>query len=151
MKNKRQSKILNIVQTKPMRTHDELIDALKAEGVNVTQATVSRDIKELGIIKVPTSDGGSVYSVPQMGTDSGKNRVGIISDSVKRVSSALHTIVINTFPGMAPAVASVVDSMYDRQVLGSVAGDDTVIIITPSEDDAQKLEKEMKESFRLDL
>ena len=58
MKNKRQSKILNIVQTKPMRTHDDLIDALKAEGVNVTQATVSRDIKELGIIKVPSSDGG---------------------------------------------------------------------------------------------
>ena len=150
MKNKRQSKILNIVQTKPMRTHDDLIDALKAEGVNVTQATVSRDIKELGIIKVPTSDGGSVYSVPQMGTDSGKNRVGIISDSVKRVSSALHTIVINTFPGMASAVAAAVDSVMHNDILGSVAGDDAVIIIAKSIESAAELEAKIKMVFRLE-
>ena len=64
MKYKRQSKIVKIVKDMPVHTHDELIMALNNEGFNVTQATVSRDIKELGIIKVPSSDGGSVYSVP---------------------------------------------------------------------------------------
>ena len=93
MKNKRQNKIISIVQTMPMRTHDDLIDALRAEGVNVTQATVSRDIKELGIIKVPSLDGSSVYSLPQSGAEKNKNHVDMMSDSIKKVNYALHTLL----------------------------------------------------------
>ncbi len=150
MKNKRQNKIISIVKSRPVRTHDELIDALRAEGVSVTQATVSRDIKELGIIKVPSGDGGSVYSVPEAVTETNKNRVDMVSDSIKKVSSAMHTIVINTFPGMASAVAAAVDSLLHKEILGSVAGDDTLIIVTHSVDDAQRLEKKIKNTFNLE-
>lgn len=150
MKNKRQNKIIAIVKNKSVRTHDELIDALKCEGVSVTQATVSRDIKELGIIKVPSSDGGSVYSVPDSVTETNKNRVDMVADSIKNVNSALHTIVINTIPGMASAVAAATDSLLHKEVLGSVAGDDTLIIVAHSAEDAQRLEKKIKNTFNLE-
>lgn len=149
MKNKRQSKIVSIVNSKQVRTHDELIDALKNEGVNVTQATVSRDIKELGIIKVPSTDGGSVYSMPQISARTNKNRVDMVSDSIKSINHALHTIVINTIPGMASAVAAAVDGLLHNEILGSVAGDDTVIIITPSVEAAETLEAKIRASFKL--
>ena len=150
MKNKRQNKIIAIVKNKSVRTHDELIDTLKCEGVRVTQATVSRDIKELGIIKVPSSDGGSVYSVPDSVTETNKNRVDMVADSIKNVNSALHTIVINTIPGMASAVAAATDSLLHKEVLGSVAGDDTLIIVAHSAEDAQRLEKKIKNTFNLE-
>lgn len=150
MKNRRQSKIINIVKTMPVHTHDELIDALLKEGVKVTQATVSRDIKELGIIKVPSADGGSVYSVPGIVSEPSKTRVGMMTDTIKKVSAALHTIVINTFPGMAPAVAAAVDGLLHDDILGSVAGDDTIIIIAESEQKAHELEARIKTVFRLE-
>lgn len=150
MKNRRQNKIINIVKSMPVHTHDELIEALNREGVQVTQATVSRDIKELGIIKVPSSDGGSVYSVPEVATEPNRNRVDMVADSIKNVNSALHTIVINTFPGMAPAVAAAVDGLLHSDILGSVAGDDTVIIIAKSVEAASELEAKIKMVFRLE-
>ena len=148
MKYKRQSKIVKIVKDMPVHTHDELIMALNNEGFNVTQATVSRDIKELGLIKVPTSDGTSVYSLPERAADGNINRIDMVSDSVKNVVSALNTIVINTYPGMASAVAAAVDSMFRGDVLGSVAGDDTLIIITESEAAAKELEGKLKTVFK---
>lgn len=147
MKNKRQTKIINILKNQQVHTHDELIDALDAEGVKVTQATVSRDIKELGIVKVPASDGSSIYSVPETASESHKSRVNMVSDSVKRVNSAMHTIVINTFPGMASAVAAAIDSMSCDEILGSVAGDDTIIVITKSPELAKEVEKKIKAAF----
>ena len=149
MKNKRQTKIINILKNQQVHTHDELIDALDAEGVKVTQATVSRDIKELGIVKVPASDGSSIYSVPETASESHKSRVNMVSDSVKRVNSAMHTIVINTFPGMASAVAAAIDSMSCDEILGSVAGDDTIIVITKSPELAKEVEKKIKAAFRM--
>ena len=149
MKNKRQTKIINILKNQQVHTHDELIDALDAEGVKVTQATVSRDIKELGIVKVPASDGSSIYSVPETASESHKSRVNMVSDSVKCVNSAMHTIVINTFPGMASAVAAAIDSMSCDEILGSVAGDDTIIVITKSPELAKEVEKKIKAAFRM--
>ncbi|MGN1116463.1 MAG: arginine repressor, partial [Candidatus Ornithomonoglobus sp.] len=104
MKYKRQNKIIKIVKNTQVHTHDELIEMLRAEGFNVTQATVSRDIKELGLIKVPAQDGSSVYSVPEPSSEPSITRVEMVADSVKRVTAAYHTIVINTYPGMASAV-----------------------------------------------
>lgn len=150
MKNKRQNKIINIVKTTPVHTHDELIEALNHEGVQITQATVSRDIKELGIIKVPSADGGYVYSLPSVVTEPNRNRVDMMSDSIKKVSSALHTIVVNTIPGMAPAVASAIDSLMHSEILGSVAGDDTIIIIAESAQKAEELKVRIKTVFRLE-
>lgn len=150
MKNKRQNKIINIVKTMPVHTHDELIEALNREGVQITQATVSRDIKELGIIKVPSADGGSVYSMPSSVVEPNRNRVDMMSDSIKKVSAALHTVVVNTIPGMAPAVASAIDGLLHSEILGSVAGDDTIIIIAESVQKAEELKVRIKTVFRLE-
>ena len=149
MKYKRHNHITRIVKNNRIHTHDELIAALKAEGFNVTQATVSRDIKELGLIKVPASDGSSVYSMPEQSKDEGA-RPDMVSDSVKSIRSAMHTIVINTYPGMASAVAAAVDRVMKSDILGSIAGDDTVLIIADSPDTAETLRQRLMADFRLD-
>lgn len=148
MKNIRHNIIIKIVRENAVRTHDDLIDALKNEGVNVTQATVSRDIKELGLIKVPDSNGGSMYSLPQSATESGITRLDMVSNSVKRISSALHTVVLNTYPSMASAVAATIDMSMKNDILGSIAGDDTVLVITESVEKAKELEARLKKGFK---
>ena len=148
MKNIRHNIIIKIVRENAVRTHDDLIDALKNEGVNVTQATVSRDIKELGLIKVPDSNGGSMYSLPQSATESGITRLDMVSNSVKRISSALHTVVLNTYPSMASAVAATIDMSMKNDILGSIAGDDTVLVITESVEKAKELELRLKKVFK---
>ena len=150
MKYKRQNKIIKIVKSMPIHTHDELIETLRREGFNITQATISRDIKELGLIKVPSSGGSSVYSVPEPVPEVGATRVDMVSDSVKNIVSAMHTIVINTYPGMASAVAAAVDGTMRRDILGSIAGDDTVLIITESPEKAVELGQRMKNIFKAD-
>lgn len=149
MKYKRHNHIIKIVKNNKIHTHDELIAALRSEGFKVTQATVSRDIKELGLVKVPASEGSSVYSVPEPVSDGGA-RPDMVSESIKSINSALHTIVINTYPGMASAVAAAVDRVMRSEILGSIAGDDTVLIITRSEESAQELEKKLVAEFRMD-
>lgn len=148
MKYKRQNKIVKIVKSTPVHTHDELIDILKNEGFKVTQATVSRDIKELGLIKVPASDGSSVYSVPETTGEVTTTRIDMISESVKNVTAACHTVVINTYPGMASAVAAAIDSAMHKEMLGSIAGDDTVLLIAQSEEKAEELEKKIRIIFK---
>lgn len=148
MKNKRQNEIIKIVTTMPVHTHEALIAALTKAGYNVTQATVSRDIKDLGLIKVPSSDGSSIYSLPEKTQGIKSSHINMVSDSVRKVSSALHTIVINTYPGMASAVAAAIDASLHTEILGSVAGDDTVLIITQSPDAAEKLEGKIKTMFK---
>lgn len=148
MKYKRQSKIIQIVQDMAVHTHDELIYALDREGFKVTQATVSRDIKELGLIKVPSADGTSIYRMPENTPQKGVTRINAVSDTVKRVVSALHTVVITTMPGMASAVAATVDSALHGEILGSVAGDDTIIIVAESENGAKLLEQKIKTIFK---
>lgn len=148
MKYKRQSKIISIVENAPVHTHDELIEMLRAEGFNVTQATVSRDIKELGLIKVPAPDGSSVYSVPEPPPEPNLTRFEMIADSVRRITAAYNTIVINTYPGMASAAAAVIDGALRDDILGSIAGDDTVLIITESPEKASETARKIKNSFR---
>ena len=148
MKNIRHNIIIKIVRENAVRTHDDLIDALKNEGVNVTQATVSIDIKELGLIKVPDSNGGSMYSLPQSATESGITRLDMVSNSVKRISSALHTVVLNTYPSMASAVAATIDMSMKNDILGSIAGDDTVLVITESVEKAKEFEARLKKVFK---
>lgn len=149
MKYKRQGKIIKIIGDMNIHTHEELIAELKSEGFNVTQATVSRDIKELGLIKVPSEDGGSVYSVPVPQQEPGGARFSVISDMITNVVSALHTVVVNTYPGMASAVAAALDSTMSEDILGSIAGDDVVLIITQSEEMAAQLTARIKESYNI--
>ncbi len=147
MKYKRQGQILKIIKSKRIKTHEQLIEELRTAGFSVTQATVSRDIKEMGLIKVPSPDGGSVYAAASgIAGESGKH-IDIFSDAVREIDCALHTVVVRTYPGMASAVAASVDSVMRNEFLGSIAGDDTLLIIASDEEKAAELARKLRKIF----
>lgn len=143
MKRIRYSKIKEIVQSRPIETQEELAKALQEEGIEVTQATVSRDIKELMLIKVPTSDGHYRYALsPEQNLLMSKNRmVRLFQDSIIRVDAAVNQIVIHTLPGSANPVAAAIDHARWENVIGTLAGDDTILIITNGEEAVPQLVK----------
>ena len=143
MKRFRYTKIKEIVQSRPIETQEELAKALQQEGIEVTQATVSRDIKELMLIKVPTSDGHYRYALsPEQNILMSKNRMArLFQDSIVRVDSCLNQIVVHTLPGSADMVASAIDHAKWENIIGTIAGDDTILIITDGEASVPKLTK----------
>ncbi len=147
MKYKRQGQILKIIKDNKIKTHEQLIEELHKAGFNVTQATVSRDIKEMGLVKVPIAGGGSVYSAASAVADRTDKHINLFSDAVREIECALHTIVIKTYPGMAPAVAASVDSAMRGEFLGSIAGDDTLLIIASDADKASEISEKLRKIF----
>ncbi|MCD8391428.1 MAG: arginine repressor [Firmicutes bacterium] len=143
MKNKRQNLILQIIRENKISTHEQLVAELKARGVSVTQATVSRDMQALGIVKTPSSD-GYVYTVRD-----DKSGGAAVYDTVLSAESAMHTVVIKTRPGMASGVAAIADARFAGDMLGSIAGDDTVFVITRNEQTAKRLADKIKELFKI--
>lgn len=139
MKYKRQGQILKIIHEHNIKTHEQLIKELEKSGFSVTQATVSRDIKELGLIKIPFPGGGSVYSSAKDIPEEMDRRINMITDTVRSVDYALNNVVVKTYPGMASAVAASVDVSMREDFLGSIAGDDTLLIITRSEEKAAEI------------
>ncbi len=148
MRQKRQSQILKIIANKDIKTQEQLTEELKALGFDTTQATVSRDIKELGLIKISSNDGGYKYAPKQPSGAVEPKHIDIFSGAVISVTFALHTIVIRTYPGMAQAVCASCDALIGNKVLGTIAGDDTILIITASEADASVMCDELKRIFR---
>jgi len=131
MKAIRHEKIKNIIEHEVIETQEELAEALCRHHIEVTQATVSRDIKELMLIKVPTRDGRSRYAAP-MGKNAGLSKermVRIFQDSVTGLDASENIIVVKTLPGMAGAVASVIDCSKWPEIIGTVAGDDNIIVV----------------------
>lgn len=147
MKYKRQGQIIKIIKEKQIKTHEQLIDELNKAGYNVTQATVSRDIKDLGLIKLPVQGGGSVYAVSQISEQDSDRQLNMFSDAVLDIDCALHTVVIKTYAGMAQAVAASVDALMKNEFLGSVAGDDTVLIIAASPESAADIVEKLRKTF----
>lgn len=138
MKNKRHDAILDIISKSDIETQEELIGALSAAGYSVTQATVSRDIRELKLIKVTGEAGKYKYTVPTEKNDGGhKAYSAAFAASIKSVDSAMNTVVIKTYPGLAQAVAAGIDSLSDVEIMGCVAGDDTIFALTRSEEAAR--------------
>lgn len=122
---------MHCIEEEDISTQEELANKLRGEGIEVTQATVSRDIKELGLIKVPTKDGNYKYALPpepKPGSLVGRMR-RMFQDSVEEIDYSENLIVINTLPGTAQGVASLLDTADWEHILGTVAGDDTVLII----------------------
>lgn len=149
MKHKRHNKILNIISQSDITTQEGITKALRDDGFNVTQATVSRDIKELGLIKIPTNDGSYRYTVASSHpSDISSKHLDIFSGAVKSVTGALHTVVVKTFPGAASAVAASVDTAIGDEILGSIAGDDTILIITESIEKAETVKQQLTEIFK---
>lgn len=144
MKSKRQSKILEIVENSSIETQEELISKLREAGYTVTQATISRDIRELKLTKV-MSETGSKYIVPQAVTDDGQHIYSkALTASIKSVEASLNLVVVRTYPGMANAVAAGIDSLKSDDILGCVAGDDTIIVVTGSEEHSAALKKKLE-------
>lgn len=140
MKGNRQKKILEIVNRFHVETQDDLIERLEAEGFKVTQATVSRDIRELQLTKVLSNRGTYRYVAPKReDMVAGLKFNAALVDSIISVESAMNIIVIKTFPGLAQAVAAGVDKLAIAEVLGCVAGDDTIMIATKSEEAAKSI------------
>ena len=149
MKYKRHSKILKIISESDITTQEGITKALRDDGFNVTQATVSRDIKELGLVKIPTSDGSYRYTVAGSNvSDITSKHLDIFSGAVKSVTCALHTVVIKTFSGAASAVAASIDTSIGDEILGSIAGDDTILIIAENVEKAQTIHQQLTEIFR---
>lgn len=147
MKGTRQSKILELINNKIIITQEELQSELEALGFNVTQSTVSRDIKELKIIKGHDSAGNYRYISVQpsavQGQSSEQYRV-MFSHSVKSVEYALNNVVIKCYTGMASSVCVAVDSLFNDMMIGSLAGDDTIIVVTVDAEHSARLTDELK-------
>lgn len=145
MKNKRHEKILDIISQSNTVTQTDLTKKLTEYGFKVTQATVSRDIKQMGLVKVASgTDGGYKYTLPNTIVGSNAKHRFVFSQSVVSIEVALHTIVVKTLTGMAQAACVAIDSCIGDRILGSIAGDDTIFIITSDEATAANVAKTLK-------
>ena len=131
MRSKRHLKIINIIKENDISTQDELVMKLRQSGIAITQATIYRDIKKLGLIKVPDGHGGYKYSPP---TERSKGDVlnwmkRMVQDFVVDMDYSENIIVLNSLPGTAMGLASAIDNVDWEEIIGSVAGDDTVLLI----------------------
>ena len=131
MKTQRQAKIMEIISTKDIETQEQLLQALQEAGYYSTQATISRDIKELRIVKELTSFGTYRYTTSvKDGSHTFSARLNtIFRESVTDFDYAQNIIVIHTLPGLAGAAASALDAMNISVILGTLAGDDTVFLV----------------------
>ena len=148
MKLNRHTKILELIKQYPITTQEELQQRLEAEGYVVTQSTVSRDIKTLRLQKTHSANGKQRYSAPTGIQPDMKNGFGgILSGSVISVETAQNILVVKTFSGMASAACAAIDSMCLENVVGSIAGDDTIFIACSDNDSAQALKVTFKEDY----
>ncbi|NSW91363.1 MAG: arginine repressor [Firmicutes bacterium] len=140
MKYNRHAKILEIIEKHEIETQEELAEKLKQEGMDVTQATISRDIKELRLVKVLTEDGKSKYaSITQSDSEISNKLMRVFAEAFVSGDYANNIVVVKTLPGMAQAAASAIDSLKWPEIVGTIGGDDTVMIICRAEMIAEKL------------
>lgn len=148
MKTKRQRKIIELITERNVETQDELAALLEKEGFTVTQATISRDIRELNLTKSVSPDGGQKYSiaVSALGGIYGKY-LRVLSDGVLKMEIAENILVIKTVSGMAMAVGAAVDAMSIENVVGCIAGDDTIMCIIKTKEDAPVVKARIEEAI----
>lgn len=136
MKQKRQNVIVKLIESHEIETQDELAEKLRESGFNVTQATVSRDIRELKLSKVSMGKGKQKYAILR-GEDSHMNDkyVRVLKECLVSMEMAQNILVVKTVSGMAMAVAAAIDSMKFHEIVGSIAGDDTIMAAVRSVED----------------
>ncbi|NBD22674.1 transcriptional regulator AhrC/ArgR [Paenibacillus glycinis] len=130
MKSVRQMKIRELITGQIIETQDDLVESLRAAGLQVTQATVSRDIKEMQLVKVPIDDGRYKYSIPQeTRTHSISKLKRTLSDHFLHIDFTDNLVVMKCLPGTANAIGAMIDNMEWVEVMGTICGDDTILII----------------------
>ncbi|MGN0444075.1 MAG: arginine repressor [Acutalibacteraceae bacterium] len=147
-KNYRQEKILSIIEEFDIGTQEELLDKLNESGFNVTQATVSRDIKALNLIKIQDSTGRYKYSSVKKDGDSAEKYDAILSHSVISIDFAGNITVVKCYPGMANAACASIDALHFEKSIGSIAGDDTIFILNKTSEAAEELAQTIKKSIK---
>ena len=149
MKKNRHEKMLELISRYEIDTQDELIERLREHGYDVTQATVSRDIRELKISKMTTGKGTYRYVLPkQIESSGGMKFSAALIDSILSVDYACNTVVFKTYPGLAQAVATGVDALSVHGILGCVGGDDTIIIVTRDVESSKEISEKIKELMK---
>ncbi len=132
MKERRQRAILTLVSTRPVRSQEELAELLDAQGFETTQATISRDVKELGLVKVPIKDGAAhqfKYVLPSAEVSFSSRLHRLVSELVGEIRSSVNLIVLRTPPGSAMMVAAAIDEAQWPEIIGTIGGDDTILVI----------------------
>lgn len=149
MKTVRQVAILDIIEKQEIETQEELASALNARGIRVTQATVSRDIKELRLLKVLTPSGKYKYATGDQADNNLTDRfIRMLAESLLSVSSANNLIVVKTLSGSANVAAEALDSMHWPEVLGTLAGDNTVLLIIRSNEETITVTSRLREMMK---
>ena len=145
MKTRRHAKILELIKEHDIDTQDELLNYLRESGFDVTQATVSRDIKELRLVKSLSRSGNYRYSTGgDSGSDMSSKFYSLFSDSVLSVEAAQNMIVIKTFNGMAQAVCAAMDAAYPQHFVGTLAGEDTIFVVCRDTESALETQEEFQ-------
>jgi transcriptional regulator of arginine metabolism len=145
MKTGRQTKILEIIKNNDVETQEELTAYLQQEGFAVTQATVSRDIRELKLTKIAMDNGRQKYAVISEGeSDLMDKYVRVLREGFLNVDMAGNLVVVKTVSGMGSAVGAAVDAMKMDKVVGSIAGDDTLLLVIRTEDDARNIVEHLR-------
>ena len=140
MKYERHEKIKELIRDNDIETQDELAEALKCAGFDVTQATVSRDIKELKLFKASTDGNQRRYVIPENKDNvSNEKYVHVLREGFVSMECACNLLVIKTVPGMAMAVCAAVDALEIDEIIGTIAGDDTIMAATAGEEQAKRL------------
>lgn len=138
---RRQELILTLIRDKPIRNQHELLEELKAAGMTMTQSTLSRELKALGVGKAPDGRGGYRYVA---GATAAEGPLAPVMSFVVGIESAKNFVVVKTPPGNANGVARAIDEVEWPEVMGTIAGDDTILLICRSDGDALGIEKRLR-------
>ena len=140
MKNRRHELILEIISEQAVGTQELLIELLSEHGIKATQATLSRDIQQLNLVKQRDENGEFRYALPAAAAE----EKSLFEEAVISVDYAMNTIVLKCRAGMAQGTCAAIDSVNHQGVVGTIAGDDTIFILVRTEDDAKKLSKKFR-------
>ena len=145
MKGNRHQKIVELVETYEIETQEELADRLRSEGYRVTQATVSRDIRQLNLFKVSAGGGKQKYVIlKQEDNLIGEKYIRVLKDGFVSMDRAQNILVIKTVAGMAMAVAAAIDTMKLEEIVGSIAGDDTIMAAVRTNEDTEAVMEKIR-------
>ncbi len=144
VKKRRQGKIIEIIQRCDVGTQEELAERLKEEGFAVTQATVSRDIREMKLSKMPTENGGQKYVFLEQGSRMENKYVHVLREAFAAAEAAQNILVVRTMSGMAMAVAAALDALKFPEIVGCIAGDDTIFVAAHTREEAEALAEKIR-------
>ena len=146
MKRERQNRILELIEARDIETQEELVSILNSEGFKVTQATISRDINEMQLGKLPCGNGKRKIAVQQAGDVHLTNKyIRVLRDGFLSMDSAQNILVVRTVSGMAMAVAASLDALHMKEVVGSIAGDDTIMMAIRNVEETTKVMDKIRE------